>query len=78
MQPTPRPIQFHYRPRQLVVLAALALAWLLAFVVAAASAFLFVGADLTARVITTQQHAVLHNPVSYSHPAEQRVWRVTR
>lgn len=68
--------QYHYRAHQLFALAALTLAWLLALAVAFASAFLFAGADLAARAITTQQHAVLHNPAYVSYPADQRVWRV--
>lgn len=71
-------IQYHYRPRQLAVLAALTLAWLVLLPLAFASTALAAGSDLAARGITTAQYRVLTNPVYYSHPADQRVWRVGR
>lgn len=50
-----RPLQYHYRPRQLAVLAVLTLAWLLVLALGFASAALLAGSDLAFRGITTKQ-----------------------
>lgn len=76
MEPTTCPLRWHYRPRQLVALAVLALCWLALLPLAFAAAAITAGTDMADRAITTRQHAVMHNPAYYSHPAQQRVWRV--
>lgn len=76
MPPTMRPLQYHYRPRQLVALAVLAVLWLALLLLAFAGTAVTAGADVAARGITTAQHRVLTHPLYYSQPAAQRVWRV--
>lgn len=76
MEPTVRPLRWHYRPAQLVTLAVLALCWLALLPLAFAAAAITAGADRADRAITTKQHAVMHNPAYFSQPAAQRVWRV--
>lgn len=70
--------RLHYRPRQHAALFLLTLCWLLILPLAFASALVTAGTDLADRAITTAQHRVLHAPIYYSRPADQRVWRVPR
>ena len=76
MEPTTHPLRYHYRARQHLALAVLAVCWLALLPLAFAAAAITAGADRADRAITTAQHRVLHTPVYYSRPADQRVWRV--
>lgn len=71
-------LQYHYRPRQYAVLAALALCWLLLLVLGLVGQVLAGGADLAARGVTTAQARVITNPAFQSWQPEQRVWRFPR